>query len=149
MAEILDLDELERLRARVAELEASRDVWRTRAESAATLIRDLEERADRFEAALRDMTDRYHDASGEADRLHDRIDHAGAYSQERVDALAAALNAEGEAMAYDRGRADERAAWLHEVDAAISTEPGAPRDLEVMMRDIRNWFRAFAEARSR
>jgi len=45
-------------------------------------VADLEER-------LRDMTDRYHESSGEADRLHDRINHAGAYATAGVARLRA------------------------------------------------------------
>lgn len=44
-------------------------------------VRELVELAMGLHAQLDDMRDRYHEASGEADRLHDQIDHAGAYSE--------------------------------------------------------------------
>ncbi|HEY3499293.1 MAG TPA: hypothetical protein VGK73_31610 [Polyangiaceae bacterium] len=77
---------------RIAELERE-------AESAESTIAALTKRAedaedecnavrserDDLRAKLADMTDRYHEASGEADRLRDRINHAGAYARKSVD----------------------------------------------------------------
>lgn len=43
-------------------------------------VRELVVLAMDLHAQLVDMRDRYHEASGEADRLHDRFDHASAYA---------------------------------------------------------------------
>lgn len=100
------------MQGRIAELETANDtalrqLWSALADKA-TLAKELvalhvdvsEARkclseAEAANAALReqlqDMTDRYHDASGEADRLHDRINHAPAYA---TDAAGRAARAE-------------------------------------------------------
>lgn len=72
-------EESDKLRSELLDREASAMAYMAERNQARDVVRERDQELAAVQSDLRDMTDRYHEASGKADRLHDKIDHAGAY----------------------------------------------------------------------